>query len=120
MENPDRFAITEDGETGTTPCVAVRGEIDMESAPEFQRGLMDAIAAGRKGLVVDLSQATFVDTAALNSLVHALERLKQRGGGNLALVAGDERINALFEVARLDERFEIFRDRDEAVRAVAG
>ena len=120
MDTSDRFAITEDGEGGTAPCVAVSGEIDMESAPEFQRGLMDAIAAGRRGLVVDLSQATFVDTAALNSLVHALERLKQRGGGRLALVAADDRISTLMEVARLDERFEIYHDRDEAVRSVVG
>ena len=92
----------------------------MESAPEFERGLMQAISAGRKGLVVDLSQASFVDTAALNSVVHALERLKQRGGGDLAVVAGDQRITALFEVARLDERFAVYERREDAVRAVAG
>lgn len=91
----------------------------MESAPEFERGLMHAIAAGRRGLVVDLSRASFVDTAALNSLVHALERLKQQGGGKLALVAADNRINALFEVARLDKRFEVFHTRDDAIRAVS-
>ena len=119
MDNSDRFAITEDGEGGTTPCVAVSGEIDMESAPEFERGLMTAIAAGRRGLVVDLSQASFVDTAALNSLVHALERLKQRGGGQLAIVADDQRVSTLLEVARLHERFEIYTDRTEAVRAVS-
>lgn len=91
----------------------------MESAPEFERGLMQAISAGRRGLVVDLSRASFVDTAALNSLVHALERLKQQGGGQLAVVAADDRINALFEVARLDERFDLFTSRDDAIRAVA-
>ena len=120
MQNSGRFAITEDGEGDTIPCVAISGEIDMESAPEFQRGLTDAIAVGRKGLVVDLSQATFVDTAALNSLVHALERLKERGGGSLAVVASDDRINALFEVARLDERFQVYRDRRKAIDAVSG
>lgn len=118
MYTSDRFAITEDGEGGTAPCVAIKGEIDMESAPEFQRGLMTAIAAGRRGLVVDLSQATFVDTAALNSLVHALERLKEKGGGKLAVVAADERISALFEVSRLDETFDIYQDRREAIRSV--
>ena len=118
MDRPERFAITEDGVSAAASFVNIVGEIDMESAPEFSRGLMDAIAAGRSGLVVDLSRATFMDTAALNGLVHALERLQQRGG-RLALVAEDPRVRSLFEVARLDDRFEIYDSRAEALAAVA-
>ena len=108
------FAILEDG---TTPCIAVEGEIDMESAPEFTRGLMTAISAGSKGLVVDLTRATFMDSTAITGLVNALERLHERGG-RLAIVAPDDRVSALLEVARLDERFEVFEERSAAVRAV--
>jgi anti-anti-sigma factor len=89
----------------------------MESAPEFTRGLMSALGVGRSGLVVDLSRATFMDTSALHGLVHALERLREQGG-RLALVAADPRINALFEVARIDDRFEIYPSRAEAISAV--
>lgn len=114
MDGSNRFAILEDG---TTPCIAVSGEIDMESAQHFQNGLARALSAGRSGLVVDLSRATFMDTAALHGLVNTLEQLRERGG-RLALVAADARIKALFEVARLDQKFEIFSSREAAVQAV--
>lgn len=90
----------------------------MKTAPTFQRGLLRAIGVGRGGLVVDLSTASFLDSTALTELVGAFDRLREAGGGRLAIVARDSRMRALFEVARLDRDFQIFDSRDEALRAM--
>jgi anti-sigma B factor antagonist len=118
MGSGETFSI-HDATWGTdATIVAVTGEVDMETAPSFQRGLLRALGAGRSGLVVDLSQASFLDSAALTQLVNAFDTLRLRGG-RLIIVASDPRMRALFEVARLDRDFEIVDSREDAVHAVS-
>jgi anti-sigma B factor antagonist len=122
MDEREAFSISDgaadDGTDATV--VSVTGEVDMDTAPSFQRGLLRALGAGRDGLVVDLSQASFLDSTALTELVGAFDRLRKQGGGKLAIVAGDSRMRSLFEVARLDRDFVIYESRDEAMAAIGG
>ena len=113
MDGSEPFSITDAPADGQT-VVSVTGEVDMETSPSFSRGLLRAIGAGRTGLVVDLSQASFIDSTALTSLVSAFDDLRQAGGGELTIVAADPRMRSLFEVARLDRDFTIVSSRDEA------
>jgi anti-anti-sigma factor len=101
-----------------TTVVNVTGEIDMETGPAFHNGLIHALGAGRGGLIVDLSDATFMDSAALTSLVNAFDSLRRQGGGKLAIIATDPRMRALFDVARLDRDFQIYENRAAAITAV--
>jgi anti-anti-sigma factor len=117
MTDSHDFSIFDVASEGDTTVVNVTGEIDMETGPAFQRGLLHAIGAGRHGLIVDLSQATFMDSSALTSLVNAFDNLRRKGGGRLAIVATDPRMRALFDVARLDRDFEIYETRADAVSA---
>jgi anti-anti-sigma factor len=96
--------------------VSVIGEIDMETGPSFQRGLLRAIGAGRGGLIVDLSEATFMDSTALTSLVNTFDELR-RDGTAVAIVAGDARVRAIFDVARLERDFQIYNTRRDALEA---
>lgn len=109
------FTIMDDRADDLTTVLRVTGEVDMKTSPSFQRGLLRAIGAGKGGLIVDLSQAEFLDSAALTSLASAFDALRRRGGGNLAIVAPDSRMRALFEVARLDRDFRIYNTRADAL-----
>ena len=109
------FSIFDVAADDDTTVVSVAGEVDMETGRAFQQGLLRAIGAGRGGLVVDLSRATFLDSTALTSLVNAFDDLRSRGGGRLAIVATDPRMRALFDVARLERDFDIFESRAEAL-----
>jgi anti-sigma B factor antagonist len=115
----EEFSIFDVAMEGDTTVVNVTGEVDMDSGPAFHRGLLHAIGAGRSGLIVDLSSASFMDSSALTSLVNAFDSLRKQGGGRLALVATDARMRALFEVARLDRDFKIYETRADAVAAVS-
>lgn len=117
MTESREFSIFDVDSEGDTTVVNVTGEIDMETGPAFQRGLLHAIGAGRYGLIVDLSQATFMDSSSLTSLVNAFDSLRKQGGGRLAIVATDPRMRALFDVARLERDFEIYETRADAVAA---
>jgi anti-sigma B factor antagonist len=118
MTESGDFSIFDVAADDDTTVVNVAGEIDMDTGPAFQDGLLRAIGAGRGGLIVDLSQATFLDSSALTSLVNAFDRLRRQGGGKLAIVASDPRMRALFDVARLDRDFHIYSTRADAVAAV--
>jgi anti-sigma B factor antagonist len=114
----DAFSISDLAAGVDTTVVSVTGEVDMETGPAFQQGLLHAIGAGRGGLVVDLSRATFMDSTALTSLVNAFDHLRKQGGGKLVIVADDARMRALFEVARVDRDFQIVETRADALAAV--
>ncbi|MEA2483709.1 MAG: anti-sigma factor antagonist [Thermoleophilaceae bacterium] len=119
MGESEQFSISDVAADDTT-VVKVAGEIDMETGPAFRQGLLRALGAGRGGLIVDLSQATFLDSTALTSLVNAFDDLRRQGGGNLVIVATDPRMRALFDVARLDRDFRIFETRADAIAAISG
>lgn len=119
MGEREAFSISDAAGSDDATVVDVTGEIDMETGPAFQQGLLSAIGVGKGGLVVDLSRATFMDSSALTSLVNAFDDLRKRGGGRLAIVATDTRMRALFDVARLDRDFQIFETRADALASVS-
>jgi len=55
--------------TGGYTMVEVGGEIDLHTAPELRDCLNQAIDAGSRQLVVDLRQASFIDSVALSVLM---------------------------------------------------
>lgn len=59
--------------------VAVRGEIDVVTAPVLWEQLVDAIP-DTKRLVIDLRDTAFIDSTGLGMFVRALKRLRHNGG----------------------------------------
>src|SRR5205085_11910188 len=116
---PPEFALTEDALDADRHVVAVRGEIDLFTAPELKQKLTDAIEAGKSRIVVDLSDTTFLDSTALGVLIGAVKRLRTRDGV-LTLVNTDANIAKTFEITGLDQIFTITASRDEAIAALDG
>jgi anti-sigma B factor antagonist len=111
------FAITEHPIDGERHVLAVRGEIDLFTAPELKQVLAESIEGGRIRIIVDLTDTTFLDSTALGVLIGAVKRLRSRDGA-LAIVNIDDNIAKTFEITGLDQIFTIVPTRDEAVDAV--
>ena len=116
---PPEFALSEDALDADRHVVAVRGEIDLFTAPELKQKLTDAIEAGKTRIVVDLSATTFLDSTALGVLIGAVKRLRSREGA-LVIVNTDANIAKTFEITGLDQIFTIMGTRDEAIAALDG
>jgi anti-sigma B factor antagonist len=116
---PPEFAITEQSIDAERHVLAVRGEIDLFTAPELKQVLAESIESGRNHIVVDLTETTFLDSTALGVLIGAVKRLRSRNGA-LAIVNVDENIAKTFEITGLDQIFTILATRDEAIEVVAG
>lgn len=111
------FAISEHPIDDERHVLAVRGEIDLFTAPELKQVLAESIEGGRVRIIVDLTETTFLDSTALGVLIGAVKRLRSRDGA-LAIVNIDENIAKTFEITGLDQIFTIVPTRDEAVDAV--
>jgi anti-sigma B factor antagonist len=113
------FALTEESLDDDRHVVAVRGEIDLFTAPDLKATLLGAIDAGKSRIVVDLSETSFLDSTALGVLIGAVKRLRGRDGA-LTLVNTDANIAKTFEITGLDQIFSITATRDEAIAALDG
>ena len=104
---------TEAGGPGVA-VVALTGEIDLYTCPEFKQELLRVIADGATLVVVDLTKTTFIDSTALGVIIRGVERLKQRDG-RLVVVCADPNIVKIFEVTGLNRIFSVYDSRDEAL-----
>jgi anti-sigma B factor antagonist len=95
--------------------VALEGEIDLEQAGAVRRALLDSLKKGRN-VLVDLSKVTYIDSSGIASLVEGLQ-VARRQRGELALVAVNQRVRRVLELARLDKVFQIHVDLAAATAA---
>ena len=114
---PPEFSLSQESLDSERHVVAVRGEIDLFTAPELKKMLADAIENGATQVVVDLSETTFLDSTALGVLIGAVKRLRSRDG-RLTIVNVDDNIAKTFEITGLDQIFPISPTRAEAVKAL--
>ena len=111
------FDIKTEQLNGDAYVIALAGEVDLYTAPEFKERMVELIESGKKQIVVDLSQATFIDSTTLGVLVGGVKRLRP-AGGSLTLVCTDDNITKIFEITGLDRVFPIHGSRDEALEAI--
>jgi anti-sigma B factor antagonist len=96
--------------------IAVGGELDMRAAPELKGAIALALDEDASRVVVDLSDATFIDSTGMGTLVAALKRLRKRGG-SLELVCTEPNLLRVFELTGLDRLLPIRSSRSEALGA---
>ena len=111
------FDIQTDRLSDDATVIALSGEVDLYTAPEFKQQLLDVIAQGGTNVVVDLSDTTFIDSTTLGVLVGGVKRLRPEGG-RLSLVCNDRNITKIFEITGLDKVFPIHETRTEAVETI--
>jgi anti-sigma B factor antagonist len=97
--------------------IAVSGEADLFAAPELKQRLVAVADGGSTQIVIDLSDATLLDSTALGVLIGAAKRLRALDG-ELAIVNSDEMIARTFEITGCDQIFAIFKTREDAVAAL--
>lgn len=119
------FYITEDalGERvghEDTVVIAVGGEVDYAASPQLRDSISAQIQGGRHHVVLDMSDATFIDSTAIGVLAGAADRLRQSGAGSLSLVCADEnnRVLRIFDITGLDSLIACHPSREDALSAL--
>ncbi len=111
LPSPPVSPIPAESPTHTpTPVMTLQGRLDIDNQDVFAdeaNRLLDASPY----LILNLAEATFLDSSALGVLV-ALANRAHREGGSLWLVAIPPQIQSLFRLVRLDTFFEVYPDAD--------
>jgi anti-sigma B factor antagonist len=81
--------------------VAVVGEIDLDTAVDLRRALLDAVTATSRRVVLDLSRLTWIDSFGLGLLVTARRRLRSTGG-DLVIWRPSRKAAAILELSGVD------------------
>jgi anti-sigma B factor antagonist len=95
----------------------VEGEVDLLAAPVLKQELGALIGAGAAFLIVDLSEATFLDSTALGVFIGANRRVLLEDGV-LMIVCNNPTIRTIFSLTLLDRIFDLFDTLDDAVAAL--
>jgi anti-sigma B factor antagonist len=113
------FAIElERRDSDAAPVLAVRGELDLYTAPEFRDKLTELTETSPRGLVVDLGATTFIDSGACRALLRAARRLASQGG-RLVVINRDPEIARMFAMMGLEEFLAVVHSRRDAQEALA-
>ena len=114
----------EDNASSTAPALhqdranvlAIQGDIDLHISPAITEALNAMIKKTPERIVIDLSRATYIDSAGVAALMLAMEEVKAYGG-KFFLSGVQETIRLILETSRLDRIFWIFPDVDVALAA---
>ncbi len=104
--------------SGLPVVVLASGEVDLALAPDLDRQIAGALKQNR-GVIVDLSGATFLDSIALGVLIAARQE-SESAGTELYLIIADERVARVFELTGLQSAFSIFDSRAALTAHLAG
>jgi anti-sigma B factor antagonist len=97
-------ALEEDGEGGER-VVRLRGELDVATAPEFERVLL-RLRPPHQRVVLDLSELRFMDSTGLRILLQA-RRTASEGGWQLTLRSVPPNIQRLLKLSGVGESIPI-------------
>ncbi|WP_312871851.1 STAS domain-containing protein [Amycolatopsis acididurans] len=100
---------------GRDAVVVVSGDIDMVTAPEFEKALIAAVREQPEALVVDMTGVAFLGSAGLTALVAA----RQQAGEVTALrvVAKSSATARPLQLTGLDQEIPLYPTREEALGA---
>ncbi|MFG2756929.1 STAS domain-containing protein [Streptomyces wuyuanensis] len=108
-------------QTEQTPwtILHITGELDLVSSPEVRRHVHDAVATGRRDVVLDLSEVVFCDSSGVGVLI-ASRRLLHSCRGRLRLIlpargaVEGSHVNRVLAALGVRRLFEVYEDVDAA------
>lgn len=112
MRNP--FTLTDQGQSNSTVIVSVTGDLDLWNAPALEQRLRWCLDQGSQWVVVDLSEAAFLDSSGLGALTNSKRRI-ERKGGRLVVINTNDQMRRVFELTGLMRVLNVVPDRAHAL-----
>jgi anti-anti-sigma factor len=112
----DRFNVHTE-RVGDVVVLAVEGAADLSTVPDFAAHLWRAVDAGEECILIDLSDARFIDSRMVELLLKAAERVR-RQGGQLAICCGGPEIQQVLDLCGVSRLLPVRPSRDEAFAAL--
>lgn len=98
---------------GNVWVVSSRGRLDQSMTPQLEQSLSELLDSGHDCFIVDLSEATYINSGGLRCLVSAWRRT-QAQGGDLVLCGLNARLEEIFSLVGFDRVFQIYATYEDA------
>ena len=112
------FEIREHDEGGTH-VIAMRGELDLATAPRLAVRIDAARRTRARRLLVDLTTADFCDSTGLRAIIGCRQEVVAHGGRMVVAVAPDSAVGRMFALAGAPELLPVYDTADAALAALA-
>jgi anti-sigma B factor antagonist len=105
-------------------AITVQGELDMNTAPQLERELDEAIADGEASIMLDLCECEFIDSTGIALIVRAWQRLDHGAGGDgrgrLVLCSHNHQVRRLLKITGVESSISMHEQRDSALAELRG
>jgi anti-sigma B factor antagonist len=119
--SPGSFEASTVALEGGGRVVAVRGELDLGTAPQLEGPLEEAIGANEP-LLIDLSECEFIDSTGIAMIVRAWQQLANGDGdgsrGRVVICSANEQVRRVLEITGLEVSIPVHASRDAALAAL--
>jgi anti-anti-sigma factor len=95
--------------------LSVRGEIDLENAGRARERIVGAVPTGTRGLVLDLSDVSHLDSAGIRLLFDLARRLRDRRQELAVVAPAQSLLRDVLAVVALDRVAAVAATLDEAL-----
>jgi anti-anti-sigma factor len=113
---PSPFEVRNEELENGVRALTVRGELDLNTAPELEAALADG-ADGE--ILVDLSECEFIDSTGIAVIVRAWQRLDRdaegEGQGRLVLCCNNHQVQRVLKITGVEASISMHEKRDEAL-----
>jgi anti-sigma B factor antagonist len=121
--NPVPFEVQSEELDNGIRAFTVRGELDMNTAPELESSLETALSEPGALIMLDLSACEFIDSTGIALIVRAWQRLDREGGkgtGRLVLCCINHQVRRLLKITGVESSISMHEQRDAALAELSG
>jgi anti-sigma B factor antagonist len=105
---------------GATIVARVRGEVDLSNVDDVRNLLIDAVSHESEGLVLDLTDTTYLDSTGVRLLFELAERLQGRRQELRLVVHEDAMVHRVVVLTQLHQRVPLDASVADALTALRG
>jgi anti-sigma B factor antagonist len=104
-------------ETGPIPIVNLLGDVNADDADKLEK-IVDSMLTKSKAsrVIFDLSHAKYIASNIFGVLLSSANQLRH-SGGKVAVVGASERIKEVLHLLSMEQYFDLFKTREEALKA---
>lgn len=113
---------TSSEQVGGVQIIAVRGELDLSTAPALEGPLDAALTDGGASVLIDLSACEFIDSTGIALIVRAWQQLagSENGSGKLVICSHNDQVRRVLDISGLDQSIPVHATREEGLAALSG
>jgi anti-sigma B factor antagonist len=117
--SPAPFEVQSEELEGGVRVFTVRGELDMNTAPELERSLEEVLSDPEARVMLDLSTCEFIDSTGIALIVRAWQHLDRDAGGegrgHVVICSVNHQVRRLLKITGVESSISMHEERETAL-----